>query len=236
MNRLVYFIAITIVLSSCTEKNSIEVRTISTMKKVMMGQDLSMNVLWDTIPKENLYALAPLGRIQGELTIVNGTIYTSEVDSNNTIVIQNNWDVNSPFAVYANVAEWLSFETVEKIENERELQALIENIAGKNGYDLNTAFPFRVLGDFSSIDFHIISKPIDEKENSHELHNKAKKHFLLKNTNAELVGFYSRNHEGVFTHKGHYIHTHIIDENKTNMGHLENLSTENKIKILLPKY
>lgn len=223
-------------MGACKQNSSMpEVKTISAMKKVMMGKDLSAHLQWDTIPREHLFAIAPLGRIQGEVTAVDGQLYSSTVDASNHVVISKNWDIQSPFAVYANVPEWTTFEVDEAINSEDELQTLIEEVASKNGYDLNTAFPYRVLGKFSSIDYHIISKPLNEVEHNHELHSKAKKHFHLENTSGELLGFYSTNHQGVFTHKGHFIHTHFIDEQRENMGHLENLITTNKIKILLPK-
>ncbi len=223
-------------LLACNENNIMpKVQTISAMKKVMMGQDLSAHVLWDTLPKKHLFAVAPLGRIQGEITVIDGKMYSSIVDTSNQEVIGHNWNIESPFAVYANVAEWTTFEKAVKISNENELQTLIEKVATDYGYSLESAFPFRVLGEFASIDYHIISKPTYEEDHNHELHNKAKKHFHLENVSGELLGFYSQNHEGVFTHKGHFIHTHFIDKEFQSMGHLENLSVSNKIKILLPK-
>jgi len=212
-----------------------EVKTVSAMKKVMMGYDLSVNISWDTLPKQNLFAIAPLGRIQGEVTVIDGVMYSSIVDANNKVVISQDWNIQSPFAVYAQVSAWDTFTFKVKIKNEEELQTVIEKLATKNGYDLNKAFPFRVIGEFSNIDYHIISKPLEEKEHNHELHNKAKKHFKLSKVKGELLGFYSKHHEGVFTHKGDYIHTHFIDDKREHMGHIENLKTKKTIIILLPK-
>jgi acetolactate decarboxylase len=218
--------------SEGSNQSSYEVKTISAMKKVMMGEDLSAHVNWDSIPKEDLFAVAPLGRIQGEITVIDGKMYVATVDSLNNITIHSGWNIQSPFAVYTNVPKWVTFEVDILIQSEDELQVLIDKVASENGYDLNTAFPFRVLGTFSKIDYHIISKPSNELEHNHELHKKAKKHFHLENVKGELLGFYSKHHEGVFTHKGHYIHTHFIDDNIENMGHLENVVINQKIKIL----
>ncbi len=223
-------------LTACNQNNPLpDVRTISAMKKVMTGEDLSAHLNWNSIPRKHLFAVAPLGRVQGEVSVIDGKMYSSQVDSTNEISINNDWNIQSPFAVYATVSEWETFEIDKPIQSEDELQTLIEQLASENGYDLSTAFPFRVLGTFSTIDYHIISKPIEEIEHNHELHKKAKKHFHLKNTTGELLGFYSQNHEGIFTHKGHFIHTHFIDEERKNMGHLEKLIIASEIKILLPK-
>jgi len=222
---------------SCSNTKRVvpEVKAVSAMKKVMMGQDLSPHVYWDTLPKTHLYAVAPLGRIEGEITVIDGTMYVSTVDENNRVTLSNNWNIKSPFVVYANISEWVSFDIDVNLNNEDDLQQLIEQVARKNGYDLNQAFAFRVLADFQKVNYHIISKPLDELEHNHELHNKAKKHFHLENVQGELLGFYSQHHEGVFTHKGHFIHTHFLDDLKQNMGHVESIVVHGKVKILLPK-
>ena len=200
-----------------------DVKTVSEMRKVMMGEDLSTHLLWDSIPHNHLFGISPLGRIEGEITIIDGKFYSSKVNKKEEIVIDTNWKTKAPFAVYAHVENWKSIEIQLFINNENELQDAIEKIAKENGIDITKAFPFRIIGNFEKVDFHIISKPKKEKEHNHELHDKAKKRFSLTNTSGELLGFYSQNHIGVFTHKGHFIHTHFIDNQKKNMGHLDDI-------------
>ncbi len=212
-----------------------EIKTISAMKKVMMGEDLSAHIDWDSIAKENLFAVCPMGRIQGEVTIVNGKMFTSKVNEKNEIVIENNWNIKSPFAVYAYVKSWHELEMNQGIANEDDLQMVVENAVKKLGLKTDKPFVFRIVGNFDKVDYHIISKPENEKEHNHDLHDKAKKHFSLNNVNGQLMGFYSKKHEGVFTHRGHYIHTHFIDDAETNMGHLEQVSTSKKYKVFISK-
>lgn len=212
-----------------------EIKTVSAMKKVMMGEDLSAHILWDTIPKENLYAVCPLGRIQGEVTIIDGKMFTSTVDVNNMIIIENNWNVLSPFAVFAYVNSWHEIEINQPISSEEDLQTVIESAAEKMGIKTTKPFVFKIVGSFDKVDYHIISKPLEEKEHNHDLHDKAKKHFHLNKVEGQLLGFYSKEHEGVFTHRGHYIHTHFIDNAEKNMGHLENVVTSQKLNIYISK-
>ena len=57
--------------------------------------------------------------------------------------------------------------------------------------------------------------------------------FDLQNVNGELLGFYSQQHEGVFTHKNKFIHVHFVNEN--NAGHLDDLITKaQQVEVLLP--
>lgn len=213
-----------------------DVRAISAMKPVMMGQDLSAHVQLDTLSKmPHLFAVCPLNRLQGEVTIIDGKIFKSTVDKKGNIHTDNSFEGTAPFMVYSKVEEWISFPVKSSISSEKELQDLIEKLAKENGYDTELAFPFMVKGIFDTVDFHIISKPLKEKKHNHELHSKAKKHFSESNIEGSLLGFFSKHHEGVFTHKGSFTHIHFLDSKESMTGHLEHVSLkEREITIWLP--
>ncbi|TAK42635.1 MAG: hypothetical protein EPO28_07000 [Saprospiraceae bacterium] len=211
-----------------------QVHTAGEMRKVMMGEDLGPHLRWDSIARQHLFGISPLGRIQGEITILDGQIFVSTVGANGQVQIQNDWEVEAPFAVYAHVPAWERFDFEVKTESESELQEALEKFMLAHGYDTSKPVPFRVQGTFGHIDYHIISKPASETEHSHELHEKAKKHFSLENTRGELLGFYSQHHEGVFTHRGSFVHIHFMDDARQNMGHLENVAITQKVALLLP--
>ena len=218
---------------SAQKANAYEVKAISAMKKVMKGTDLSANVNWDTIPKANLFAVAPMNRLKGEVTIIDGKMHASQVDADNLVTIRNDWQVKSPFTAYAYVAEWESFQTTLTTNNVADIQNFIEEFAKDKGYDLDKPFPFRIKGDFDKLTYHIISKPEYQKKHNHKLHKKAKRIFDLQDVNGELLGFYSQQHEGVFTHKNKFIHVHFVNEN--NAGHLDDLITKaQRVEVLLP--
>jgi len=213
-----------------------QVHTVSEMRKVMMGHDLDAHLRWDTIARPHLFGISPLGRISGEITILDGQIFVSTVGENGQVQIREDWDVEAPFGVYAHVPAWERFEWEVNTSSESELQAALEQFMEAQGYDLSKPLPFRLQGTFDRIDYHIISKPADESEHSHELHNEAKKHFSLESIAGELLGFYSQHHEGVFTHRGSFVHIHFIDDERKNMGHLEDVVITLKVVLLLPKH
>ena len=49
-----------------------------------------------------------------------------------------------------------------------------------------------------------------------------------------IIGFYSRAHEGVFTHHGSYAHLHILLPN-ADSGHVAELEVGPEIELLLPR-
>jgi acetolactate decarboxylase len=234
MSRFFAFLFYTLYLSAFYFSQ--QVQTVSAMKPVMMGQDLSNHLYWDTLNKENLYAIAPLGRIEGEVTVLNGAFYVSRVNAQGQEGVTNSSEIHSPFAVFAYVRNWKAIEWKGAITSEEHLQQVIEQVAKENGVDTEQAFPFRVITGFKQMNYHIISKPADEESHNHELHNKAKKHFVARKVQGELLGFFSKTHEGVFTHRGHWIHTHFVSESKQQTGHVEDFRTKGKVIILLPAH
>lgn len=223
---------------SCSSKLDLpEVYAVSEMKKVMKeGDDLSIHISWDTIERKRLYGVAPLGRLAGEVTVINGEMFASTVDEEGKPLVTADWSAQSPFAVYAMVENWVVVDLEESILDEYSLQTIIESEAQKLGIDVTQAFPFWVKGSFDTIVYHIMAKPKDQVAHNPELHKKAKVRFELENVSGELIGFYSQHHEGVFTHKGSYIHTHFVDATKKHAGHLEHVISKAEIKLMLPVY
>ena len=218
---------------SAQNASAYEVKAISSMKKVMKGTDLSANVSWDTLPKAHLFAVAPMNRLKGEVTIIDGKMHASQVDAENYVTIRNDFEVKSPFTAYTYVAKWESFKTTLTTNSVADIEDFIEKFAKSKGYNLNKPFPFMIKGNFYKLTYHIISKPENQIKHNHKLHKKAKRVFDLQNVNGELLGFYSQKHEGVFTHKDKFIHVHFVNEN--NAGHLDALNiNEQQIEVLLP--
>jgi len=52
----------------------------------------------------------------------------------------------------------------------------------------------------------------------------------------DIIGFFSTEHQTVFTHHDTYIHIHFINSERTEMGHIDDLSFDgkSKIKVFLP--
>jgi acetolactate decarboxylase len=50
----------------------------------------------------------------------------------------------------------------------------------------------------------------------------------------EVVGFFSTEHKGIFTHHDSFLHMHLISSDEKEMGHLDELEIES-MKLYLPK-
>jgi len=57
--------------------------------------------------------------------------------------------------------------------------------------------------------------------------------YYLNNEEVEIVGFFSTEHQGVFTHHDSFLHMHLITKDKSLMGHLDELELD-KVTLYLP--
>jgi len=200
-----------------------------------MGKDnFKATVLLDTLPaRKNLFGIGPYGKMQGEITVLDGKPYLSQVQADGTATISQNWQAEAPFFVYASVPRWKSYQLNVEIKNINELQRAIEELATQNGYGLSTPFPFRINGTFTELTTHVVTprsadvagyKPGRNQEN-----------YSLSKEKGELLGFYSQQHQGIYTHKDAYIHVHFINSKKTIMGHVDKIAVaKSKLTVMFP--
>ena len=60
--------------------------------------------------------------------------------------------------------------------------------------------------------------------------------YMLENSEVEIVGFFSTEHKGIFTHHDSNVHMHLITTDRKKMGHLDKVFFGNgSMKLYLPK-
>lgn len=211
-----------------------EVHTKGKAKSVMHGTDLSSKIDLKNIEQEDLIGVGPVNQLQGEITAFNGVIYKSTLTKNKEISTSVIKSIQAPFFVYSNVVEWKKIELEVDLNSMITLQNLIHDVLQQNNYSLDKAWPFRIHGNFNQLNFHIIMKDLNQTKHSHEIHKASKALFNRSNQKGDLIGFYSEHHEGVFTHKGQYIHVHYLDNERSETGHLDDIYIKGKIEIYIP--
>lgn len=217
-------------LTSCQEKkipattdSTTKVEFVSAMKNVMRLGKLEGSVMLDTLPKKNLYGIGPVEYLQGELMILDGTSYVSKVETDSTMSVEASFDIKAPFFVYAQVKEWEKENLPEAITNPETLEAFLD----EKFKDRNEPFVFRIEGNIDTALIHIVNLPEGIKVSSPEEAHQGIVYYPLKNENVELLGFFSRKHQAVFTHHDTFMHIHLITKNKKMMGHLDDINFGN---------
>jgi len=231
---------ITLISCNSTEKksetkieNQSTIQVVGAMKNVMWKGELAGTINLDTIKDKNgLYGLGPVEYLTGELLIIEGKSYVSTVTSDSTMAVNETYQVKAPFLVYANQVDWDIEDLPSNIKTIKELEEFID----KKTLDFKRPFVFKLKGQVDNAEIHIQNLPKETKVSSPEEAHQGQTNYTLGNSEVEIVGFFSTEHKGVFTHHDSNIHMHLITSDRKKMGHLDKVFFGNgNIKLYLPK-
>jgi acetolactate decarboxylase len=207
------------------------VRIAGAMRNVMQKGELNGTIALDTIlNKEHLYGIGPLENLKGEILINDGEAFISKVYSDGKTVVTNTFDVKAPFFVYANVSSWKEMSVPDSIVSLKQLEGYLDAVTKYN----TRPFCFRVKA-ITTADIHIVNLPSNRAVTSPKDAHINQKEINIQSTPSELIGFFSTEHAGVFTHHDSYVHVHLITSDKTKMGHCDAaVFKKGTMKLFLP--
>lgn len=214
------------------------VNVVGKMTKIGKEHKVDAEVLVDTIGYNHLYALGPVENLRGEIIIWDNKRYVAALTEEKApTLLKNINNLKAIFLVYANVKLWDTLLIREEISSIQQLQDVIGKVANNNGVDTNIAFPFLIFGKIESGKGHIMYKDTTSNEVNAEVLKSAKNINAFSGIDARMLGFYSKNHKGVFTNPDSFIHIHYLLSNKYQAGHLDEVVFDPKstIKLLIPK-
>lgn len=214
-----------------SKSNYNDLHIVGAMKNVMWKGELGSSISLDSISdKQGLYGIGPESYLTGELLINNGKSYVSRVTSDSTMFVEQKFDASAPFFVYANVNKWEEIELPQSVRTIKDVEKYIDEKTIKN----KRPFAFKLIGSISKAVIHIQNLPEGTKVSSPDEAHQGQTNYVLKNEDVEVIGFFSTEHKGVFTHHDSYIHLHLITKDEQKMGHLDELEI-NAMKLYLPK-
>jgi len=208
-----------------------DVVSIAAMKDVMWKGELFSKIQLDTVnPKNGLYGLGPEVFLRGEILINNGKTYVSRVLTDSTMTVKEIPDAAAPFFVYANVNDWNEIKLPSSVKSIKDLEVFIDS---KTKHQ-KRPFAFKLDGSISKATIHIQNLPKGTKVSSPKEAHQGQINYTLEKEEVEIIGFFSTEHQGIFTHHDSYLHMHLITKDKTKMGHLDHV-VFNEMSLLLPK-
>ena len=225
------------VLFSCSDikEQSIgysDIKIAGAMKNVMWQGELSGIIQLDTISDKNgLFGLGPLSYLKGELLINDGKVFVSKVLSDSTMLVEETLDVSAPFFVYGNVTEWKESKLPSSVKDIKSLENHINQLTKLE----KRPFVFKLKGKVDTAQIHIQNLPEGTKVSSPKEAHQGQTNYKLTKETVEIIGFFSTEHQGIFTHHDSFVHMHLITQDHSKMGHLDKvLFSEGNVKLLLP--
>lgn len=197
-----------------------EVQIAGAMSNVMKKGLLDGTICLDTIPdKTGLYGLGPKAFLKGEILVVNGEAFVSSVQTDGAVLVEETYDVCAPFFVYAHVQEWEPFVIPGHVRTLKDLELYLDTLSRYR----RRPFTFRLTGVFVSVDYHIQNLPPGTLVRSPKDAHTGQMKYAPEQIPGEVVGFFSTEHQSVFTHHDSYVHMHFISDDKRQMGHVDGL-------------
>jgi acetolactate decarboxylase len=201
-----------------------------------MGKNgFAATISLDSLQKyKHLIAMGPLGKMEGEITILDGKMYGGKSLISGETVVSNDWKVQAPFLVYADVAEWEKSKMTGNAESLAKLEEKIREAALANGINLEEPFFFRIGGSFDQMVTHIVTPRAPEIEGYVAGQNQ--KNYEHFSESGELIGVYSKIGQRIYTHHDSFMHLHFLNNKKNFTGHLDKFQSKlDQLVIYFPK-
>jgi acetolactate decarboxylase len=209
---------------------------VGAMKDVMWGGRLEGSFDLDTVTdKSHLYGLGPVEFLSGEILILDGKAYKSEVVGDTGIKVTETlsrpFSIRAPFFGYAHIGSWAETRLPDTVRTLGQLETFL----GRTTQNRLRPFFFRVKATADTAEFHVVNLPKGSKVASPEDAHQGQKRFGIKGAKVELLGFFSTEHKAVFTHHDTFLHVHLITGDRRKMGHLETVALGKGATLLLPR-
>lgn len=181
--------------------------------------------------KANWYAVGPVAGLDGEVTVIDGVVSVARVRGDE-IIASDDLSAQASFLVWSEVEAWAPpVELGVAVADQAELERVLEDIAFDRGIDVAEPFPFKLEGVFDALEYHVLAPVPPGATAAHHLEF-AK---IVRDTDVAgtMIGFFSKQHHGVFVHRGSSAHIHVIEESGRS-GHVDALAAGPAVKVYLP--
>jgi acetolactate decarboxylase len=204
------------------------------MSAVMRQGKLGPVISTDTLNQKNLYGFGPMAYLKGELLVLDGKVYQSTVINKKQMEVKEVGKATAPFFGYAHIAGWKQVVMPDSISDLITLENHLNQTLGATNPNYKTFFKLKVKAKEAII--HLVNLPKGTKVSSPEQAHKGLVQYPISNQEVEILGFYSQQHQTIFTHHDTNLHLHLISADRLTMGHLETITFEpKKVQLFLPE-
>ncbi len=189
------------------------------MRNAMFNGQLAGVIMLDSIARPGSYGIGPQEHLRGEILLLDGHVFVSEVARSGDMKVEERPTVRAPFFVHQQVEKWTSIDLPDSVVDLPTLDAYLTARFASNG----TPFAFRIQGEVTSVDAHIVDVPMGSEVSGPDDAHRHNKDYRAEGRTMDILGFFSTEHKGVFTHHDTNIHMHAITKERDWMGHVEEM-------------
>jgi Alpha-acetolactate decarboxylase len=194
-----------------------QVLTAGAMRRVMHQGKLDAIVRFDSLTERGWYGLGPAVGLRGEVFLWDGEAWISRIDTVGQEHVQIEPQAGAPFFVYAQVAEWQEYPLPDSVKD----LASLENHLATITAHWQKPFPFYLSASLDTLQYHVQNLAEGSIVRSPEEAHRGQVNVGLSGAEGRILGFFSREHQGVFTHHDTWMHLHFFSRDQQHLGHLD---------------
>ncbi|GEM_PF-227062 len=210
------------------------------LRAVMHQGDYGSKVsLGELLAEPGGHGVGALEGLAGEVTFDGGTAWLSTPDGSGAIATTKlepgaGSDRGVALLAFHRVDAWTT-RTLEEPASLAELGDRIRDAATEAGLSLDHPIPFRVEGPFEQLKYHVIDgSKLPAGPSSHDAHKDAGITVEHAAVEATLIGLWSTEHAGIFTHMGDTTHVHVTVAEPLGSGHVDEVRVPTGARLMLP--
>ncbi len=217
-----------------TRKNKASnVKYYGNVDSIMTGHYPAVFHMDSLLNKENIYAIGAMEGLVGEIQVFNGSAFNSSV-RDDSVVVGLSRTTNASLLIYAQVANWREINMPLSVVNQEALIGFLEYDEQISKMSSGDPLVFTIEGKAEQINWHVVNGPIADST-SKTGHKIAKVSDVIEDVEVEILGFYSREHEGIITHRNIPIHMHFKTADGSLAGHVDDLELGPEMTMQIPK-
>lgn len=145
--------------------------------------------------------------------------------------VEETWQIKAPFFGYANIDQWNEQVLPDTVQTIRQLEQYLDHVTKRSP----RPFLFKLTGIAAQATIHIMNLPKGSTVSSPAEAQRGQKKYEFDNVQCEIIGFFSTQHQTIFTHHDTYLHMHLVNSDRQKMGHLDKvIFKKGAIKLYLP--
>jgi acetolactate decarboxylase len=207
------------------------------LREIMhMGRTERRVDLAPLVHQKGLFGLGALEGLGGEVTLWDGQLWLSTPDGHGGAVAGQHkaTTAGATLLVTSVITAWQERPITQAVSFSQ-LDMFIEKEARAAGVNVTEAFPFRIEGTPTRLDWHVIDgSKIPSDAHGHEAHMRTAVRGSLTATPAQILGFYSPKHHAIFTHHDTNTHAHVISVAPAVTGHIDHVDIGSGARLFLP--
>ncbi|MEM7728001.1 MAG: acetolactate decarboxylase [Pseudomonadota bacterium] len=185
--------------------------------------------------RAGLTGVGPIEGLQGEITVYDGTLYLSSLDTDGAEVRLEREEAPAVFFAGGTAKGWTEVRSDAPLRGLDAVEAFVRSRADKVGIELDQPFAFRIEGKATRLGYHVIFKT-DSEERPHTmaLHRKAKAPFRADGDQVRIAGVWADAAGiGRYTHPGRHTHLHVVTSDEGS-GHVDEIELMPGATLFLP--